>query len=78
MREKLFVPSVRDSDLHSILEYHGLARELEEGRIQCPSCGETLTWENVGAILVKGGQLSLCCGFPKCIEHATRRKSDDD
>jgi hypothetical protein len=70
MSEKVELPSVRDRDLRSILDYHGLAVEIDAGSLLCSSCGDVMTWENIGAILVRGKDLVLFCNLSDCIEAA--------
>lgn len=71
MRKRILLPVIRDKDLKIILESRDLISDFDAGRIQCQFCGETLTWANIGGLLVYGGKLVFCCNLPNCIEQAT-------
>ncbi len=68
MTEEIQVQAIRDRDLHSILERYEMFDSMEHGNLTCTSCTTVLTWENLGAILVKGGSLVLCCTLSECID----------
>jgi hypothetical protein len=58
-RERLEVLAIKQSDLRPFLEEYGLAQKLDDGDLECPITGETLTWNNLGAIKVEGGSVRL-------------------
>ena len=71
MREKLELPAVKDKELESILNKFNLCKPLEDGAIECYSCGKVINWENIGALKVSKDELVLFCNDPECIEVAS-------
>lgn len=72
MGEIVELLSIRDRDLREILQHYGLSESIDEGIAQCFSCADTITWDNIGALLVKGGTLVICCNLSECIDMATK------
>jgi len=73
MREKVEVSAVKDRDVRNILDHFGLSEKMDKGELTCESCSRTLTWENLGSLLVKEGSLLLLCNLSECIEEAAKR-----
>ena len=73
MGEKIELPAVRDRDVRSILEHFELAKYMANGQLNCHSCSQVLTWDNLGALLPKGGSLLLFCHLSECLDAATRQ-----
>ena len=73
MPGKVEIPAVRDRDLRGILDRFGLSEKMDKGELTCEPCSRTLTWENLGALLVKGGELLLFCNLSECIAEAAKR-----
>jgi hypothetical protein len=69
-RERQRIKAVHDRDLEGLLESLGLAETVKAGHARCHFCGETLTLDNLQAILPIGDRIGLTCGKPGCIEQA--------
>ena len=72
MTETVQVTAVRDRDLEAILGRFGLVEKMNDGLLDCESCTRVLTWENLGAMLVKKKKLVLYCDLSECIECAAK------
>ena len=73
MREKVEVSAVTDRDLRGLLARFNLADQMDQGQLLCASCGQILTWDTVGALLVKNGGLLVFCRLSDCIEEASKK-----
>lgn len=67
MIDRYKINAVLDEELENLLKSKGLLEDLENGKITCSICGETLTIRNIGAIHVLGGNVKLCCDAEECI-----------
>ena len=56
MVTNLDIHAVTSSDLRSLLAEFHLDLKLAAGELTCPDTGETITWQNIGAIRVENGQ----------------------
>ena len=74
MTNKVEIPAVLDKDLMGILKHFDLEEKLKEGALDCEGCLNSLSWDNLGAIMVKGNTLLLYCNLSECIESATHEK----
>ena len=76
MREKITVPAMRERDIRELLAQHDIAEMLDRGEVECSCCGEVVTWETLGGIIMKGGTPVPICSGLDCVEHAARRSTD--
>ena len=67
MRERVAVPAVRDKEMRAILDRYGLSAPLDSGKLLCPCCSTTLTWENVGGLLIVEGEPRFFCSGSDCL-----------
>jgi len=74
MSEKIDVLAVRDRDLRRIFDRFKLSEKMDKGQLTCELCSGLLTWENIGALLVRGETLLVCCSVSECLEEAVKRK----
>jgi len=71
MTNDIHVLSVQDRDLRPILGHFGLDVSIDEHRSHCATCSRFITWENLGAIRVKGDTLILYCDLSECLDAAS-------
>ena len=74
MVNRIEIPAVRDRDLRAVLDRFGLSQMIDNGEVVCTSCDTDLTWDNLGALVVREGELQLFCELPDCIEVASERR----
>ena len=72
MRKKLRLPAMRESDLRHLLKSHDMTEAIDRAEIECMCCGNPLTWDDIGGIIVKEGALKLVCVTTDCIENAQK------
>jgi hypothetical protein len=65
--------AVADRNLAAILERHGLLDRMQKGELTCHFCGQLITWDNLGALLVTDGKLVPCCNLSECITAASEK-----
>lgn len=68
------ISAIADRDLPTILEHCGLSKKMEAGELTCESCSQTLTFENIGGLLVHGKSFLVYCDAPECIAEAPKGK----
>lgn len=74
MRKRIEITAARDRDIIDILKKFELSEKMGNGELSCESCSQNLTWENLGAMVVKEGGLLLFCDLSECINEASRRE----
>ena len=62
------IKSSLEKDLIQILKDKGIWEKILDLKIQCYFCNETITTDNIGAIVVINNGLEVCCMSPNCIE----------
>jgi hypothetical protein len=70
------IRAVHDKDIRSILDKFGLSKKIDDRELLCEFCSKTVTWDEIGALLVKNGKIVVCCKFLNCINAATNLKKD--
>lgn len=68
MSEKVEIHAIKDRDLRNVLGHFGLSERIDKGELMCESCSQTLTWDNLGALLIREGSLLAFCSLPACID----------
>ena len=68
MNDDLELPAIKDSELRPILDRFKLSDSIDNNREHCVSCNKLISWENIGALLVKDKSLVIYCDRPECIE----------
>ncbi len=64
-----------EKELEEFLKRNGAYEEFITGKIKCKYCGETITSDNLGVILVKKGSLMFICNRLECLG---KIRSNDD
>ena len=65
--KKQKVNFVYDSDLETLLKSLEVKNRVDSGKVKCFTCKETITFENIGAIIKINGQIEFICQNPVCI-----------
>ena len=61
-----------EKELEEFLKHQKLYDKLTRGDIKCAFCSETITFENLGAIMVKKGKLIFICSRIECLDKLNR------
>ena len=70
MRERIDIPAMRESDLRELFSSYGLAEKIENNQIECEFCGSTISWSNLGGVIIKDSSPHVICSLSECIEKA--------
>jgi hypothetical protein len=70
MREKVRITAMRESDLRELLREFGMANVIEQGNCKCYCCHSSLTWDDIGGIIMQDGKPIVVCSSAECIERA--------
>lgn len=73
MSEKIEVNGIKDSDVKALLEKFNILLEFNEGKIHCGSCGDVVTYENLGGFIIHNKQLLIFCNLPDCIDYSVSK-----
>jgi len=76
MRPKIEINAARESDLRLILSEFGLTQMLDDGTGECASCLGSVSWDNLGGIVVLHDRPVLFCNLFECIEKLRKGESD--
>lgn len=64
------IQAVHDKNLRSILDEFQLSERIDSGTLLCEFCAQPISWDNIGALLVRGGRIAVCCALVDCIGRA--------
>ena len=70
IRRRIPVTAVGSDEVSGVLRRLGLYEDVVEGRARCFICGERLSLENLGGVLMVDGRPVLVCDRPICIAKA--------
>jgi hypothetical protein len=76
--EKPEILAVHKQKLEQFLRGLELWEPLIRGKVKCTVCGETVTLNNIGAVVPAGKEVVLCCLKQSCLMKATGRPSVED
>lgn len=76
MRQKINIPAMHEKDMREYLSQLGLAEKIDRGELECVICGTILTWDNIGAFIMKAGNPTMICSRTECIENAQHLKTN--
>ena len=76
--ERPEILAVHKQKLEQFLRGLELWEPLIRGEVKCTVCGETITLDNVGAIVPSGKEVVLCCSKHSCLLKVTGRPSVED
>lgn len=64
------INAVHDKDLRTILDKFGLSEKIDNNSLLCEFCYQPISWSEIGALLIKKGNIIVCCKLIDCINHA--------
>jgi hypothetical protein len=76
MRETFELNAARQRDLITILENFSIYQQFINGQSECSFCSDTLTWENLGGLVIRFDKPTLFCDTPECVEQASKEKTN--
>ncbi|MBN2269780.1 MAG: hypothetical protein JXN61_04145 [Sedimentisphaerales bacterium] len=62
------VKAVHDADLEKLLRSLGLWEKMNRDQLLCAFCGTKISPANLGCIIPKDKQISVCCDSINCYE----------
>lgn len=68
MIENIEIPVIHDDDLRKVFAKLGIDEKIDNGFLFCPLSGTRITWDNIGAVIIKDGSVSVVCDLPECME----------
>ena len=63
---------VYDDDLDGLLDASGLSQRVGRGQLRCPSCGQTITRDNLGFIIMGRDESVVGCDSALCYDNVMR------
>jgi hypothetical protein len=69
--EKDYLHAVHDDDLKKLVENLGLLKDLQDGKIKCKFCRDTITFDNLNTMFSESGAIKVICNKPECEEKLT-------
>jgi hypothetical protein len=76
--EKPEILAVHKQKLEQFLRGLELWEPLIRGEVKCTVCRETITVDNIGAIVPSGNEIVLCCSKHTCLMKVTRPSAKDE
>ena len=70
------INAIHDKDLRTILDNFGLAEKIDNNSLLCGFCYQPISWNDIGALLIKEGRIILCCKLLDCISSASYMMKD--
>jgi hypothetical protein len=74
-RKRETLRAVYDDDLHALLKSLGVYGDFAGGRLQCASCRDPVSTENLYAIYPDSGQVKVVCDKPDCVAQLVAARS---
>ena len=62
------IKAVHDDDLKSLLSSLGYYEKVRNGECQCHFCLQTISMNNLGAILPLNGKIAFLCDSADCLQ----------
>jgi hypothetical protein len=60
--------TVHDDDFSDFLKSVGLLKNVEDGKVRCKFCGDTVTVESIFTVFPDSGTIHVTCSKPSCAE----------
>lgn len=70
--------AVHDDDLITLLTSLGKYDKVCAGQCSCHFCGQTITLENLGAIVPQNGEIAFSCDSLICINNMLEEGNSND
>jgi hypothetical protein len=67
--KKKRVNFVYDSDLQDLIKKLGMNEKIKSGQVKCLTCNESISFENLGAIVKVKGRIEFICQNPVCVSN---------
>ena len=67
-REKETIELIFESDLKKFLERFNLLDEFLNKKVKCVYCGKSVSFSNLGLILIREGKPMFICDNPECLK----------
>ncbi len=70
------INAVHDKDLRTILDKFGLSEKIDNNSLLCEFCYQPISWNDIGALLIKKPRIIVCCNLVDCISSASYMMKD--
>jgi hypothetical protein len=67
MRDKLRIPAMREHEVKEYLTQSGIADTIDSGELECPCCGTSIGWSDVGGFIVTETGPVVFCSSLDCV-----------
>ena len=74
-REKIVVNAVLDEDVKRVISALGIREKFDEGHYKCRVCQDTITAQNLKAIVPSGERIEFVCDRTRCLIGFTIERS---
>lgn len=71
------IKAVDDQDFPDFLRRIGVYEIIENGEAGCHICGDTLTVDQIEAVLPEDGKVIFICSKPKCMVISAQRNNNN-
>lgn len=61
------IKAIYSEELSSLLVRLNKLDQFSQGKIKCRYCTQTITEQNLYAIIPAGAEIDMCCNAPECI-----------
>lgn len=68
MQRQFELKAILESDMGKILDELGLLELIDGGKVRCLFCKKKISRENIYCVVVKDGEIKLCCNRIECYE----------
>ena len=58
---------VHEDDLKELISSLGISEDILDGKTRCTCCNESISFDNLWGILVKGESFLFICSNPDCL-----------
>jgi len=76
MRPKIEINAARESDLRVILSDFGITQSIDDATAECTVCGGSVTWDNLGGIIILNDKPVLFCNLFDCMQNIAKGERD--
>jgi len=66
--QKQKINAAVQEDIEAILKNKGLWEPLQNQLIKCLICGEVITPDSIGALIIRNDSIYICCDNLDCLE----------
>jgi len=67
--DQVNIEAIHDKDLRIVLGSLGLSESIDNGTLLCKFCSRPIKWDNIGAIFLKKGNVTICCNMVECLNN---------